>query len=679
MKVVPGTRLSLELAGAIAAIAITFSFWWSIRPKICKGTTIEVSVVDACGAPLAADLELVNKSLGFTWSGTEPGGTFDIADPANYYSAEVTITTACGPQMTVYDVSNSCADQSIEALGYDYVWPLGNSCTADEMTTSFGPRINGHQWDFHDGIDLPESAGSPVYAVQSGSVTLIDGYSATSSARVVVESCDPGTGATMHWNYIHVGTDAGTGLVVASGDTVERGQQISAVIDHALDPKASYDHLHIEVRESPGRQPHSVHPLGYLPYLDTANFVFNYPTTSPDTRFNRIDDLLAARIRFGATSRCEGDLLRIEAELECPGGTDKLSVDFNDKSTLNAGLHDDKQTQYSGDHLIYGDPGAVTGARIGVEGYQRSNMTHSSCTAALTRSTCPSSFSAADPFHDLHYGIVLRDVQENCVLRDARLLDVRGNVTSLAAPISFPMIAEELETVDLEPVGPSCVTTLPAGWSVDYDPDTTVTAIDTAGHSSSCGLQCTDDHSDAVYDTACIEWPLPYTSTAGLTDDRFEWAAKGWFQPRDMTMLAGDHIYFLFLRRNASGESTVGVGPHSDTYTSKIRVEDSDDCTHRSRDGTEVIATGIWREWGLHLTRIGTRTTTAVLFIDEDADNVLDEHVRTSFEGVDRQPEIIRTGIGFSSRGVTADVDADDIVVSDDVCEVLPGSSDYDC
>jgi len=37
----------------------------------------------------------------------------------------------------------------------DYIWPLSKSMTPDEVNTSFAPRINRNEWDFHDGIDLP--------------------------------------------------------------------------------------------------------------------------------------------------------------------------------------------------------------------------------------------------------------------------------------------------------------------------------------------------------------------------------------------------------------------------------------------------------------------------------------------------------------------------------------------
>jgi hypothetical protein len=40
-------------------------------------------------------------------------------------------------------------------MASDYIWPLSKSMTPDEVNTSFAPRINRNEWDFHDGIDLP--------------------------------------------------------------------------------------------------------------------------------------------------------------------------------------------------------------------------------------------------------------------------------------------------------------------------------------------------------------------------------------------------------------------------------------------------------------------------------------------------------------------------------------------
>src|SRR5262245_40715298 len=55
---------------------------------------------------------------------------------------------------------------------------------------------------------------------------------------------------------------------ITDGAKVAQGQLLGTVgEDHA-----AYPHLHIEFRKGSHAEKSSVHPLGYLPYTDTANF-----------------------------------------------------------------------------------------------------------------------------------------------------------------------------------------------------------------------------------------------------------------------------------------------------------------------------------------------------------------------------------------------------------------------
>src|SRR6185312_4097396 len=210
-------------------------------------------------------------------------------------------------------------------MSHDYVWPLSNNTTPDEMNTSFGPRINEDRWDFHDGIDLPAPAGTPIHAVRDGAVRHAGpaGSGGYSSRHVVVKVEDP-TDGPVYTVYLHLDS---IDPAVVTGGSVVQGQLIGTVGDD----DATYSHLHFEVRKGTFKEIGSVHPLPYLPYGDTANF------SAPGVvRFNRLDAFMAARILFGAGSKREGDLKRVEVDLR--RGTRVLTtrvVDFDDKHTVN--------------------------------------------------------------------------------------------------------------------------------------------------------------------------------------------------------------------------------------------------------------------------------------------------------------------------------------------------------
>jgi len=212
-----------------------------------------------------------------------------------------------------------------------YLWPLNQSTTPDEMNTSFGPRIDADGWDFHDGIDLPAPQGTPVHAMRKGTVhhAGAGGTGGFSSRHVVIRVTDPTHGRMFHL-YLHL--DSIDAAVVA-GASVAQGQVIGAVGDD----DATYFHLHMEMRKGTPRQIGSVHPLGFLPYPDTTNF-------SPPVvdRFNRLDAFMAARLLFGAPSKRQGDLQRVEVDLR--HGSRVLTtrvVDLDDKATVFEGKGDE--------------------------------------------------------------------------------------------------------------------------------------------------------------------------------------------------------------------------------------------------------------------------------------------------------------------------------------------------
>jgi hypothetical protein len=274
---------------------------------------------------------------------------------------------------------------------------MSKSVFADEMNTSFGPRINYSKWDFHDGMDLPASVGTPVYAVRDGVVYRAgdggtDGYR---SRHVVLEVSDPVDG-TLYVPYIHLNS---IDLLITPGAFVFQGQIIGTVGDDG----ASYSHLHIEFRKGKPNQEYSVHPLRYLPYVPTANF-----TAPVIDLFNRVNGQRMARLLFGAPSKLEGDLLRVEVDFL--SGSTVLStrvVDFNNKTTIFEGSGDD--------HLFTND--------IGVEGYQKSNM-------------------VADERYDLKYGILVRNIPDGAGHLIARVMDLSGNIAT-SSSIVIPVMESD--------------------------------------------------------------------------------------------------------------------------------------------------------------------------------------------------------------------------------------------
>ena len=486
-------------------------------------------------------------------------------------------------------------------MASNYIWPLSKSATPDEMNTSFGPRINRNKWDFHDGIDLPAPIGTKVHAMRGGKVHRTGpgnpGPGGFSSRHVVLNVEDPSDGP-MFLVYVHLHSIA-EGITV--GAEVTQGQLLGTVGED----DATYPHLHIEFRKGSSAERSSVHPLGYLPYTDTANF--SAPVLD---RFNRLDTTMAARLLFGANSKLEGDLQRIEVDL-IRGATaiESRFVDFNDKSTINEG-NDDERLFKNG---------------IGVEGYQKSDM-------------------AKDGRTDLQYGILVRNIPNECDTLIARVIDVGGN-TVTSAPIPVPNQIATDEKADFEDGAMP-----PAGWvalTSTSGKGTTITNDPTAAHSGLRGMLCVDDSKTKSTQRAAIEHAVP--------GGRFEWIAEGWFNLKDRDLDPG-HAIDLFHFRSSGTNMSVGARIHrdGDSFRAGIIVKNPDDTVSPS-NSVAVVAKDSWHRWKLQLLRIGTRETTAVLFLDDN------EKLRINWDSTAHEPRKLRAGVGLSSAGATATILADEL------------------
>jgi hypothetical protein len=484
----------------------------------------------------------------------------------------------------------------------NYIWPLSKSTTKpDHMNTSFGPRINRNKWDFHDGIDLPAPIGTKVHAMRGGKVHRAGpgnpGPGGFSSRHVVLEVQDPSDGP-MFLVYVHLHSIA-EGITV--GARVAQGQLLGTVGED----DATYPHLHIEFRKGKATEKSSVHPLGYLPYTDTANF--SAPVLD---RFNRLDTTMAARLLFEASSKLEGDLQRVEVDL-MNGDTviEPRFVDFNDKSTINEGNDDNKLFKNG----------------IGVEGYQKSDM-------------------VKDGRTDLQYGILVRNIPNECDTLIARVIDVGGN-TVTSAPIPVPNQVATDERADFEDGAMP-----PAGWTAltsTSGKGTTVTNDPTAARSGLRGMLCVDGSKKKSTQRAAIEHVFP----AG----RFEWIAESWFNPIAHDLGPGQAIDLLHFRSRGTNLSVAArIHKDGDSFRAGIIVK-SPDGTVSPSNSAAVVAKDTWRRWKLHLLRIGTRETTAVLFLDDD------EKLRINWDSTTHEPRKLRAGIALSSAGATATILADEL------------------
>ena len=104
----------------------------------------------------------------------------------------------------------SCGPSHAQTLAapfstYTYVNPT--------ISSWFGPRYLSSSFEFHQGVDYGQSPGTPVVAVESGTVTNIR-YDAPHGGGYFVEI----TGATGIWRYLHTFSNNGGVLPVRSGN-----------------------------------------------------------------------------------------------------------------------------------------------------------------------------------------------------------------------------------------------------------------------------------------------------------------------------------------------------------------------------------------------------------------------------------------------------------------------------
>ena len=151
------------------------------------------------------------------------------------------------------------------------IWPLSGSTTPDIMSSGFGPRqqaSSGFAYDFHRGIDIPTASGTPVLAVNNGTVSTIYLEADPENpyplgGTVIALRHDDGAGV-YYSIYMHLQS-----VSVAEGDIITKGQTIA--LSGTTGP-TTFEHLHFEIREGvidSTQNPHR-NPYSYLPYNNTT-------------------------------------------------------------------------------------------------------------------------------------------------------------------------------------------------------------------------------------------------------------------------------------------------------------------------------------------------------------------------------------------------------------------------
>ncbi len=481
------------------------------------------------------------------------------------------------------------------------VWPISGTTTMqDAMHTSFGPRVNYGFWDMHDGIDLPAAIGTTCYAVLPGTIFRASDADGVYDNRHVVLRSVAGDGTTLYINYLHLSAIA---LTVTVGATVAQGD----VVGYAGDDAATYPHLHFETRENNNFEVSSRHPLRWFPYADTPNFSVG----SLDRTTRMTSSALAARVRFGAADREEGDLARVAVDFRQGAvvlATRVLTLD--DKATIQEG--NDEALMFTND--------------LALEGYQSSNMT-------------------LYGFPDLQYGIIARNLPVGTDNLEVRVIDIGGR-TATGSALPFTAHAGVDESASFETGG-----TPPAGWLTATTTGMTVQVSPAAARAGALGLRCTDPNGAASFpESAAIELPL--------SSSRFEWTAEGWFRPVSFSAASPAVVYPLAF---VSG-TTVAAAVWAWQTGGGIAVGLAAREFSTSLTGTVALAThplGAWHHLRLTLLRLGTRQATVVLHVDGALQGSLNWDAR-SYE-----PDRVRAGVALSSGGLGVTIDVDGLRVTE--------------
>jgi murein DD-endopeptidase MepM/ murein hydrolase activator NlpD len=510
----------------------------------------------------------------------------------------------------------------------EYIWPISRSASPDEINTSFGPRINNDRWQFHRGMDLPFPERTPVYAMHSGSIYLAgEGNSHTFKSRHVVIKVRSNTkdSRALFLIYLHLSKISKD---IKKGVEVEKGDYLGNVGSD----DATYPHLHIEFRRANNEgkldNRRIKHPLNHLPYPGASNFHGKLTAKFQKSGVKRIK----ARLSFRGINKNQGDLMGVEVSLFKNGSVINKPkiVNFDKALTINkSGVNDDK--------LIFNNQG------IGLEGYQKSNM-------------------VSQGYDDLHYGILIKSIPYDCDYLSAKAFDVRSNVTVWPdIPISQPSpIEQSLDFEDglMPPAGWKVVRTIVPISSNGQSGSTHVYNEAIAAYSGQRGMLCRVDKFSGPGSRAAIEYNIPY-------DQYFELFVEAMINPRELQLSHGNSIYpFYFLNELNSLSVAAGIY-HSGNkvFQTRLIAKDSDGIIKHSEINGK-ISVQEWKKWRLELRRVGTRTTTAILYLGDKNNSTSFEIATISYDSRPYGPKKLRVGIGFCSPSTSGTIFSDNVRLS---------------
>jgi peptidase M23-like protein len=463
---------------------------------------------------------------------------------------------------------------------YHFIWPLNNSPTPDEMNTSYGPRVDADRWDFHDGTDLPATVGTPVHAMAGGSVHRAGPADRTGpgqgfgSTHVILKVCDPSDGKNdLFLVYLHLDSIAAG---VLPGAQVHQGDVIGAVGQE----DATYPHLHFEFRKGGPQERRSVHPLHYLPYINTANV---RQLRLDRCNFYRDDgEKRMVRLSFTVRNRREGDVQAVHVELKRDGVTTReFHVDFDDRETINS----DK-----------GDEWAFKNG-IAVEGYQKSNL-------------------KGEGLNDLHYGVLVENIASTDDSVKIRVQDVK-NEKPKSAEFPLPTLEEGNNPVNSRE-GFEGQTFPPQGWELHLLPGNVCRPDEAAALTDSRGLLCQDLLSgQGALIRAGLRFPLPVSRKPVRP---MSWRLRAEIKPAELEMDEGLTIHPLaFLIGDELVAAACLRKIRNNEFFTGVLIRSADGIFREKIDVDEgKIVRNVTARWELDLIRLGTRQTTAVLRLNNN-------------------------------------------------------------